>query len=232
MNAITATNPPPAPRTPRAKASGNVKATREDWLATAHAVLVSGGVGEVKVLTLSSRLGVSRSSFYWYFKSREDLLDALLARWEGRNTGAILTACTRPSKTITEAVCNLFRGFLDVDQFDPRLDFAVREWARRSATVRSVIDRSDTRRIEAIAGLFLAHGFADAEADIRARVLYFQQIGYYALELREPFETRLARVPDYLHAFTGTRPNAEEVEALADDVRRAIKQTETARTNQ
>ncbi len=212
---------------PDARSAGNVKATREDWLAAAHDALVKGGVGEVKVLKLSSRLGVSRSSFYWYFKSRKDLLDALLALWDERNTGAILTACATPAETITEAVCHLFRGFLDVDNFDPRLDFAVREWARRSIAVRAIIDQSDARRIEAITALFARHSYDTAEADIRARVLYFQQLGYYALELHEPLELRLSRVADYLHAFTGVRPLSHEVDALKDDARRALSRRQT-----
>lgn len=204
---------------PDVRSAGNVKATREDWLSAAHNVLVEDGVGEVKVLTLSARLGVSRSSFYWYFESRDDLLDALLARWDEQNTGAILAASATPADTITEAVCNLFRSFLDSDQFDPRLDFAMREWARRSGAVRAVIDRSDARRIDAIAALFLRFKYPAAEADIRARVLYFQQIGYYALELCEPLELRLSRVADYLHAFTGVHPQAHEVDALIEDAR-------------
>jgi AcrR family transcriptional regulator len=33
------------------------------------------GVDAVRVMPLSEALGVSRSSFYWYFKDRDDLLD-------------------------------------------------------------------------------------------------------------------------------------------------------------
>ena len=57
--------------------SSQIKATRADWLNTARDVLVSKGVAEVKVLMLSRRLKVSRSSFYWYFTNRQDLLDHL-----------------------------------------------------------------------------------------------------------------------------------------------------------
>jgi len=66
--------------------TGNIKVTREDWLNVALDVLVSEGVGEVKILTIGQRLNVSRSSFYWYFKSRQDLLDALLKHWQATNT--------------------------------------------------------------------------------------------------------------------------------------------------
>src|SRR5271165_3924963 len=87
---------------------GNVKATRDDWLDLALSVLAAAGVGHVTVLNLSERLSVSRSSFYWYFKNRDDLLDALLARWEELNTRSIVTSAQAPAASINEAVCNVF----------------------------------------------------------------------------------------------------------------------------
>ena len=78
---------PAASGSPRRRAqSGNVKATRDDWLDVALNALASDGVDHVTVLSLSERLGVSRSSFYWYFKNRDELLDALLDRWDQLNT--------------------------------------------------------------------------------------------------------------------------------------------------
>ena len=46
---------------------------------------------------------------------------------------------------------------------------------------------------------------------MRARVLYYMQIGYYALDLNEPIETRLNLTPHYLKAFTGLAPSEAEV---------------------
>lgn len=199
---------------------GNVKATRENWLTVAMDLLVSDGVSEVKVLTIGNRLEVSRSSFYWYFESRKDLLNQLLAEWERTNTGVVIRHAEMPAASITEAVCNFFRCVVDPDGFNHRLDFAVREWARRDGAVRRVIDRSDTARTLALARMFERHGYEPADADIRARVLYYQQIGYYALELNETVEERIARVEGYLYAFTGLRPLPGEVESFAGFARR------------
>jgi AcrR family transcriptional regulator len=190
---------------------GNVKVTREDWLDRAAAVLVERGVSQVKVLTLANQLGVSRSSFYWYFHSRKDLLDQLLARWEAKNTRAILDHAARPAGNICRAVMHLFEGFIDPRQFDPRLDFAVREWARRSAEVRKRLDAADEARVTAIRDMFLRHGFDETEAFTRARIIYFMQIGYYALVENEPFETRFALLKPYLVSFTGQEPDAAEI---------------------
>jgi AcrR family transcriptional regulator len=188
--------------------------TREDWLNVARDILVSDGVAEVKVLAIGERLGVSRSSFYWYFKSRKDLLKALLDDWEGRNTAVILQHCGMRADTITAAVCNFFRCFLDPGLFDQGLDFAVREWARRDGQVRKRIDNADDARIAAITGMYARHGYSPYDADTRARVLYFMQLGYHALDQTESMALRLSRIEGYLRAFTGTEPRTEEIAAL------------------
>ena len=204
----------PAQPTPDADSTGgnHIKATREDWLRVAMDVLVSDGVSEVKVLTISHRLEVSRSSFYWYFKSRKDLLNQLLAEWEKTNTGIMVAAAQTPAPTITAALNAVFKFIINPVGFNHPLDFAVREWARRDGTVRRIVDQSDTARTNALAQMYQRYGYAPDEADIRARVLYYQQIGYYALDLNETMEERLARARLYLYAFTGVYPSPQEID--------------------
>jgi AcrR family transcriptional regulator len=199
----------------RGSLGGNTKVTRQDWLNVAMDVLVSDGVEQVKVLTLGDRLNVSRSSFYWYFKSRQDLLDALLDHWQQTNTAALVRQAQAPADSITAAVCNVFRCFVDDQLFNTRLDFAVREWARRSGPVRRVLDISDEKRLKALTAMFARYGYEPEEAATRARVLYYMQIGYNLAELNEPLEDRLKLVPAYLLVFTGREPAGAEVEELA-----------------
>lgn len=198
---------------------GNVKVTREDWLNLARNVLVDEGVGEIKILALSEKLGVSRSSFYWYFENRKDLLEALLQEWEARNTNTLVNKCSQFSKTISEAACNFFRCFVDLKQFDHGLDFAVREWARRDAVVRSRIDAADETRLEAVTEMFLRHGYESYDAECRGRILYYMQIGYHALDVREPMEVRLRRVEGYLNGFTGKEADMQALEEFHEFAR-------------
>ncbi|MEM9708398.1 MAG: TetR/AcrR family transcriptional regulator [Pseudomonadota bacterium] len=188
---------------------GNSKVTRQDWLKAARDTFVSKGAGELKILTLSRQLDVSRSSFYWYFRDRTDILDALLGEWEHRNTRCIIEYCARPADSISAAVCNFFECFVDPNLFDPGLDFAVREWSRRDPEIRAKIDAADAQRLEAMTAMFARFGFSASEADARARILYFMQLGYHALEVTEPMEVRLSRVEGYLMGFTGEVATAE-----------------------
>lgn len=204
----------------RENTTSHIKATKKDWLNVARDLLISEGVASVKVLTIGQMLGVSRSSFYWYFTSRKDLLNQLLADWENTNTRIIVRHAELPAASIIEAVCNFFRCFIDERLFDPRLDFAVREWARRDGAVRRVVDRGDTKRLEALTAMFVRHGYEVNEAEIRARILYFMQIGYHALELAESLEERLARIEGYLLGFTGKKANPGELDAILESMAR------------
>lgn len=202
----------------RAPLAGHTKVTRDDWLGMARSTLVQDGAEQVKILTLAERMEVSRSSFYWYFRNREELLQALLDEWEAGNTTRIAEYCAAPSASISEAVLNFFRCFIDPAQFDRGLDFAVREWSRRDEALRARVDAADAARIAAVTEMFLRHGYDPAEADARARILYFMQLGYHALDVREPIDTRLSRVAPYLKGFTGQEPETRAIDRFMADV--------------
>jgi AcrR family transcriptional regulator len=202
---------------------GNTKVTKPQWLELALETLVTQGVDGVRILPLAQRLGVSRSSFYWYFASREDLLDQLLDHWRATNTQAIVERAKRPAPSIIRAVLNLFECWADERLFNPQLDFAIRSWARRSKAVRKSVDRADEARLAAIRDMYLRHGYGGEDAFIRARVLYYMQIGYYTLEVREPMVVRFSHVEAYLTSFTGKQARAEDIELFQAFLKRAKK---------
>ncbi len=193
---------------------GGGRTTRDNWLDLALALLSRHGVESVTVLDLSQRLGVSRSSFYWHFRSRDGLVEALLQRWDDLNTRSIVQQAEAPAGTIVEAVLNVFRCWIDPALFSARLDTAVRDWARRSEPVRLRLDRSDRARMAAIEAMFRRHGYPPDDALVRARVLYTMQVGYYALDVREPIEARLTLAPRYLEIFAGVAASEGELDAF------------------
>lgn len=199
------------------------KVAREDWLRLALKTLMTDGVESVKVLDLARRLGVSRSSFYWYFDSRQDLLDQLLKHWTETNTKAIIDHAAQPAANIMEGIINIAACWLNRRLFDPRLDFAIREWARRSSAVHKIVRQADDQRVAAIQQLFLRHDYATRDAFTRARVLYFMQIGYYALDIKEDLEQRIAPTAEYLRAFTGREPGPGMVSHFIGELRQRAR---------
>ena len=86
--------------------------------------------------------------------------------------------------------------------------------------VRSLLDRSDARRVEALTQMFARFGFPSPEDMTRAKVLYYMQLGYDMAEPNETYAHRLEMVPYYLKAFTGIDPLPEELDAFAEFTRK------------
>jgi len=208
------------------------KVTAEDWMGIALRTLIEDGVESVRILPLAQKLDVSRSSFYWYFQSRDNLLDRLLSYWQDKNTRGIIKKTRLASDTIGGAILHLFECWIDESVFEPRLDFAVREWARRSPEVKALLRASDAERVAAIADMFGRHGFRNEDATVRARVVYYEQIGYYSLGLEESRTVRLGTLSAYVRAFSGTELRPDErlgFQRFTEDLERRDEQAHAGR---
>ena len=182
------------------------------WLEAAYDMLTESGVDAVKIMPLAKRLGVSRTSFYWHFKDRDELLEAMIHRWEQKNTGNLVARTEAYAESIAEALFNLFDCWLDGDLFDARLDLAIRNWARNDAALQVRLDAEDAKRKEAMAAMFLRFDYDADQAEVRALTMLYTQIGYISVEIKEDPTQRMARMPDYIEVYTGQRPTPREVD--------------------
>ena len=181
------------------------------WIEAAHQALVSGGVDAVRIMPLARLLGVSRTSFYWYFTDRAALLEAVLELWEAKNTGNLVRRAEAYADTLTEAMFNLFDCWLDDALFDAGLDRAVRGWGHADASVGARVARADATRKAAIIAMFARFGVTGTEAEARAMTVLYTQVGYISMRVEEPFAERIARMPDYAQVYTGQMPSEAEI---------------------
>lgn len=184
----------------------------EVWLQAAYDALLESGVEAVKILALAKRLRLSRTSFYWFFKDREELLGALIARWRDKNTGNLVKRTEAYAESLGEAMLNVFDCWLDSDLFDSRFEFAVRSWALQSPDILAQVRQADQARIEALTRMFMRFGLSETNADVRARTTYLVQIGYISMQSQEELAVRMKRIPDYIAIYTGEMPQQRELD--------------------
>lgn len=183
----------------------------ELWLDAAYRALVEGGVEAVRILPLAQELKISRTSFYWFFKDREELLDALADRWARSNTGALVAAAQAYADTEAEAMLNVIGCFLDPAAFDARFEFAVRSWALQSPEVTERVNAADQDRIAALTAMLERWGHPSLDAEVRARTVYLVQIGYISMQAEETLAERMRRIPTYVEIYTGRKPEPREL---------------------
>ena len=188
------------------------RGSQEAWLEAAYDVLLSSGVDAVKILPLAKRLKLSRTSFYWFFQDREELLASLIARWRDKNTGGIVQQSEAYAESLTEAMLNVFDCWLDNKLFDNKFEFAVRSWALQSDAILAEVRDADQARVEALGRMFMRFGHSKNMADVRARTTYLVQIGYISMQSEEDMAIRMKRIPEYIAIYTGEAPQQRELD--------------------
>ena len=152
--------------------------TPDNWIEAATTVLVDQGIDHVRVDTLAGQLGVTRGSFYWHFRDREDLLRRVLQAWAERSTAQLTrrleSARDDPREQLRDVISLPFRGRAAARA--ARIELAIRAWARRDDMARQAVDEADASRIGYHAVVFQALGFAQVEAQMRAFVLYSYEV--------------------------------------------------------
>lgn len=191
---------------------GGWRGSQEGWLKAAYESLLESGVDSVKILPLAKKLGLSRTSFYWFFKDREELLDALISRWREKNTGNLVKQSEAYAESLAEAMLNVFDCWLNKDLFDSQFEFAVRSWALQSPEIQAEVHEADQTRVQAISRMFMRFGYSEATADVRARTTYLVQIGYISMQSREDIALRMKRIPEYIAIYTGQVPEQRELD--------------------
>jgi AcrR family transcriptional regulator len=188
------------------------RGSHEGWLEAAYDSLLESGVDSVKILPLAKRLNLSRTSFYWFFKDREELLSALISRWREKNTGNLVKQSEAYAESLAEAMLNVFDCWVNKDLFDSQFEFAVRSWALQSQEIQAEVQQADAARMEAIGRMFMRFGYDEGPADVRARTTYLVQIGYISMQSTEDLALRMKRIPEYIAIYTGNVPQQRELD--------------------
>jgi AcrR family transcriptional regulator len=161
--------------------SSNPERTRlsaEDWELAALQLIAEQGVGALAVESLARRLGVTKGSFYWHFRTREALLNAALERWEQYGEREIISQIEQiadPRKRLPE----LFRRV--AHELQPHRVYASLLKALDHPQVVPVMARVSQRRMEFLTTAYREAGLPPPQALNRARLTYAAYVGFLQL---------------------------------------------------
>lgn len=142
------------------------------WINAALEALGAEGPAAVRVEALAKRLGVTKGSFYWHFRDRDDLLVRMLDAWAEARVAAIGEQVRRgddPAATLEELLA------IYTKSPNPRglaVELSIRALARQNAAAAAATARVDEARLAQVAALFERQGIGTAEAAARALLFY------------------------------------------------------------
>lgn len=164
---------PPAQSPSRKKTAPRTQLDRRNWIDGAIDVLARDGVAGLRVEVLAKRCGVTKGSFYWHFKDRQDLLAAVLEHWrEGRIRDIEKTTTVTPGMERSQLHFAIEVYGASRNRKGMSIELAVRDWARHDPQAAAVVEAVDLYRLDCTRKLFVAAGLSDAEAKSRSLLLY------------------------------------------------------------
>ena len=145
------------------------------WVVAGLDALRKGGVAEVRVERLAADLGITKGSFYWHFRSRGELLEALLEFWSREMTDAEFERLQAIRANLAGRLLALAEDVLEkgMGRYDP----AIRAWARGDRKVAAAVGQVDRRRVRVLTRFFEEGGFSAGDARVRARLFYTFLLG-------------------------------------------------------
>jgi AcrR family transcriptional regulator len=152
--------------------------SREDWIKAATHLIAQEGVQAVAVEPLALALGVTKGSFYWHFKNRDELIHAALEAWEQDQSADVVArygAIADPRRRLRVL---LFAAFEDVENGKFFTALAV---SSEDARVQPYLKRATERRLAFGAESFRSLGFPPEEARERSLLAYAAYAGYFQL---------------------------------------------------
>lgn len=166
--------------------------TREDWVDAAWKALANGSIETIKVDRLAHQLNVTRGSFYWHFKDKKDLIDAVLDRWLGRLGFDEVIAPQVEKLDSPEDKLWAIQEYV-IRNIDGPQSIFLRVMARRSKQIYRRMMDEDQRRIEHHSALFREIGFDEVEAHHRAEIHFGMMMSEFLRNGNLSLTERLAR---------------------------------------
>jgi AcrR family transcriptional regulator len=145
--------------------------SREEWLIQALEILAEEHNALLKIDELVKQMGVTKGSFYWHFKDRDDFLAQLLDYWVYEFNEKV---GEEVGKAVGDHDARARMRFLLtylVEHDCSRYDMVIRGWAGQDPKVCAVLKKVDKFRLDTMYSLLTEMGFQDAEAQIRSRIL-------------------------------------------------------------
>ena len=141
--------------------------SKVEWLARALDILSREGNARLRIDCLAKDMGVTKGSFYWHFKDRNDFVRKLADYWADHSTSQVIEAINRSGDNPQERLFVLME-FLWRKDF-AKYDVCIRAWAAQEPEVVVIVKRVDKQRTDFVRSLFAEMGFTGLELEMRTQ---------------------------------------------------------------
>lgn len=161
----------------------NSRLGKKDWIKAGFRALSMGGVGAIRIEAIAREIGTTKGSFYWHFKDLTELKNAMLDYYLTQGTEAVIKHIA-PIINPEMALLTLIKTATAPPPDDiggQNAEIAVRDWARWDTNAQAKVNEIDEMRTDFLVKNLLQMGFNEADAKVRANIMYAAYVGFISL---------------------------------------------------
>jgi AcrR family transcriptional regulator len=145
------------------------KYTREKWLQKSLDAISGKDFGNIIIDNIVKSLGVTKGSFYWHFKDRNDFLERLVTLWDDKYTKIVMHHIdgikTEAPERLLELMLYITRNRLAA------YDAAITALAYNEPQISSHVEKVFKSRIEYVANILAEMGYKGVDLEMRSRMI-------------------------------------------------------------
>ena len=166
--------------------------SKDEWCSRALDILSREGHTLLRIEQISKSLGVSKGSFYWHFKDRNDFVISIAKYWATYSTSLVIEEVDQVHGDAKERLLAIMNVVFREDL--GRYDLIMRAWAAKEPRVAVILKRVDAQRMAYVRSIFSEMGFRGPQLDIRTRAFVCYMAGEHVLSLKETREEQLRQL--------------------------------------
>jgi AcrR family transcriptional regulator len=139
--------------------------SKAQWLEAALGLLCNYSVTDITVKGLAKELGIAKTGFYWHFKNREELLDALLDYWVHEITEVITDNAEIDDLEPRARLMRCAEMILELDL--TRYEIGIRQFALGNKSALRAVTKANNLRGDFIRKAFSELGFNGDDLEMR-----------------------------------------------------------------
>lgn len=154
----------------------------ETWIEIGLQTLKNEGLNKFSVEAIARQVGVTKGSFYWHFKDREQFFKAIVDYWLEKQQQIVEDFAQKSFSDAKQQLWDVMHFMLTKNADH---DVAMRSWVQHYDYAQKAVKQVDKLRLNYLETLFKQIGLNKDHAKLRAQMLYFYQIGEYTILTQE-----------------------------------------------
>jgi AcrR family transcriptional regulator len=140
---------------------------KNQWLSAALDILSTEGITGINSITLARKLNISKSSFYWHFRNRDDLIKQMLQYWDDQYTKIVMQSPKLLGKKPNDRLFSIMLMIYENNLTE--YDVHIRALAEHNLDAKKIIKKVYKERMNFLRAIFSEIGFKGEVLEMRTR---------------------------------------------------------------